>query len=169
MGHLAQQCKSTSGPSYIAVLPLPLLLLHLPSAAGNIACSVTVENTGTVRLRGVQIQGPENNCSVIDVLWPKQNVSTCILQLAVSQTTLDAREADESSSSTELSIAVESVGRSNVTYNSTAAELVIPSPAATFTGLALPIIRNMSVTASIGKTSVNLTGRSALPIGPIVS
>ena len=133
---------------------------NLPlGAAGNITCGLAVENTGTVRLRGMQLQGPENNCSMIDVQWPGQNITGCAIKLHVDQAAFDAREANELVPDTTLNITVQAIGYPNVT-NTTAAQLDIPVPAVEFTGLVLPIFRNMSVTASLGKTMVNLTGVS---------
>jgi len=118
-------------------------------------CAVEVANTGTVRLREVQVQGPENNCSTIDTIWPKQNVSTCFVRLSVNQTDFDTQEASPGAT---LGFTIEAVGRSNITFNTTAAVLTVPSPATQFTALRLPIFRNISVTASLGTTVVNRIG-----------
>lgn len=125
--------------------------LHLP-AAGYIYCSVGVNNTGTVRLKEVQLQGPENNCSVTPVLAPGQNVFTCIVRKSVAQAEFDAREAD-ATSATELSVTVGAVAAPNVSE-----PLVNPQGTTVFSGLQLVVRRNLTARASLGRASVNKTG-----------
>lgn len=121
-------------------------------AAGSINCTVSLQNTGSVRLTHVQVVGPENNCSAIAVLQPGQNVSAgCVVRLSVNQTHFDAREADGSAATT-LGMAVQAVAQSILTGASIA-------PASdTVSGLELPIVRSFSVNASLDKASVNVTG-----------
>jgi hypothetical protein len=101
----------------------------------------------------VELQGPKGNCATIDVLWPQQTVTPCVLQRAVNQVEFDAREALQDST-TELELAVEAVGVSNVTGH----DVTIASPFTTFSGLLLHILRAMTATASLDRPSINKTG-----------
>jgi hypothetical protein len=133
---------------YLPALPI---LLYL-SAAGFIYCTVGVKNTGTVRLKQVQLQGPENNCTVIPVLAPGQSAFTCTVRRTVTQTEFDNREAD-GTSATELSVTVASIATPNVSD-----PLVNPTATTVFSGLQLVVRRDLSAKASLGRTSVNKTG-----------
>lgn len=128
----------------------PFLRGSLFSAAGFIECEVAVANTGSARLKDVQLSGPYGPpCAAIATLPPAANITTCVVKLSVDQADFDAHELNPAS---VLSLSVKATGTSNV---STA--LFIPSPAATFTctGLRLPIDRSMEVTASLSAGVVN--------------
>jgi hypothetical protein len=132
-------------------------VLGFTPAAGNIVCTVSVNNTGTTRVKSIVLQGPENNCSTISVLAPGQASTPCTVHKAVSQAEFDAREAD-GTAATELSVVVDVTGTANVT--DTAGNPVAKAPAGTttFAGLQLVVRRNLTATASLSKLSVNLTG-----------
>lgn len=120
-------------------------------AAGNITCSVTVGNTGTVRLKGVHLTGPVGpGCATVAVLSPGEN-STCDVQKAVIQDDFDYQEAVISPTS-DLSLAVTATGSGNVTSPA----LSVSSPATTFTGLLLPVNRSLVVIATLSKYTVTL-------------
>lgn len=112
---------------------------------------MAVANTGSARLKNVQLSGPYGPpCAAIATLLPAANITTCVVKLSVNQADFDAHELNPAN---VLSLGVTATGTSNV---STA--LVIPSPAATFTGLRLPIDRSMEVTASLRAGVINQTG-----------
>ena len=133
------------------------LCLALSPAAGNIVCTVSVNNTGTVRVKSIVLQGPENNCSTISVLAPGQASTPCIVLKSVSQAEFDAREAD-GGTTTELSVVVDVTGTANVTYPTTPAVGKAPADTTVFTGLQLVVHRNLTATASLSRLSVNVTG-----------
>jgi hypothetical protein len=111
-----------------------------------------VANTGTVRLTNVQVKGPESNCTVQSLLQPGQNVSSgCTVTLGVNQTLFDAREAD-ATSATLLTVAVEAAATQQRT-----GQAITPAVDSR-SGLELPIVRNLSVSASLDKAAVNETG-----------
>jgi hypothetical protein len=143
-----------------AFLPVSLsVCLALPPAAGNIVCIVSVNNTGTVRVKNIVLQGPENNCSTISVLAPGQASTPCTVHKAVSQAEFDARE-EVVDTTTELSVEVGVTGTANVT-DPTAHPVKAPTAATdttTFSGLQLAVRRNLTATASLSGLSVNVTG-----------
>jgi hypothetical protein len=118
-----------------------------------IQCTVGVINTGSVRLTGVQLQGPENNCTTIPVLWPGDNITTCTVHKAVNQAAFDAREADEASAGTLLSVEVGVVATPNVSTMLTVNPLT-----ALFDQLALTISRLLSATSKLNTTTVDTAG-----------
>lgn len=125
-------------------------------AAGNINCLVTVVNTGTVRLKNIELTEATPlapTCSAISVLAPGEN-STCEVQLAVDQTHYDAEEAAGVNGSS-LTLGVTATGASNVS----SAALTFSNPVTQFTGLRLPVNRLMSAVASVNPTGVTLTGK----------
>lgn len=116
---------------------------------------MTVVNTGTVRLKNIQLTEATPltpDCPITPVLAPGEN-STCEVQLAVDQTHFDAQEAATS----PLALSVTATG----TFNVSSAALSVSTPATQFTGLTLPVNRSMSVVASVIPTSVTLTGKSS--------
>jgi hypothetical protein len=124
------------------------------TAAGFIHCAVGINNTGTVRLKNVQLQGPENNCSVIPVLDPGHSVFSCDIRQPVTQAQFDVREAEvPATAATELSVIVGSVATPNVST-----PLVNPDATTVFSGLQLDVRRGFSVTASLARPDVNKTG-----------
>jgi hypothetical protein len=122
-------------------------------AAGNIACTVGVANTGTVRLTNVQLSGPSGSCTQIGVLAPGDNITTCVLNKAVIQAAFDAQEADDAGTSYQLMVTA--AGASNVASKA----LTVPNPATTFTALQLPVQRTMTVSAAVSKTTVTTAGK----------
>jgi hypothetical protein len=122
------------------------------SAAGKILCPVTVTNSGKVRLRDITISGPENSCAAAATMWPTDSTN-CTLEVSVNQTQFDAREAD-STAATLLAINADVAGTSNVS----ALTLTIPTPAASVTTLALPIIWRLTAAGSIDKLTINAHG-----------
>jgi hypothetical protein len=128
-------------------------------AAGNITCTVAVENTGTVRISNVKLASPANNvqCSMTGVLWPGQNY-TCDVTQAVNQLAFDTREANDASTSTELTVAVTATGTPNVT---TAMTFEDTHPTE-FTGLQLPIHRTMTASDALSAASVTSKGGPCL-------
>lgn len=133
---------------------LPLSACYF--AAGNISCEVSVVNTGSVRIEHVTVHGPDSSCAIPGKIQPGQNISAqCVVHKAVTQALFDAREANEGSTSTQLSLAV------NVSAQSSVPDMAVISsvPADTFDGLSLPVHRNMTVTTSVDKTVIDLTGR----------
>lgn len=126
-------------------------------AAGSITCTVSVNNTGTVRVKGVLLMGPENNCSVASVLAPGQASSVCTVHLAVTQADFDAREADPSTA-TELSVEVGATATANVTNPAANSMTDAPADTTVFSGLQLEVRRNLTAAASLSRLTVNLTG-----------
>lgn len=124
------------------------------TAVGFIHCAVGVNNTGTVRLKNVQLQGPENNCSVIPVLDPGHSTFSCDILRSVTQAEFDAREADvPATTATELSVTVGSVATPNVST-----PLGNQNATTEFSGLKLDVRRSFGATASLGRSDVNKTG-----------
>lgn len=138
-----------------------LRVLGSTPAAGNIVCTVSVNNTGTTRVKSIVLQGPENNCSTISVLAPGQASTPCTVHKSVSQAEFDAREAD-GGTTTELSVVVDVTGTANVTHSTTPAVGKAPADTTTFSGLQLVVRRNLTATASLSRLSVNVTGVSLL-------
>jgi hypothetical protein len=128
-------------------------------AAGNITCTVAVENTGTVRISNVKLASPANSvqCSMAGVLWPGQNY-TCDVTQAVNQLLFDDREAD-ASTATELSVTVTATGTPNVTTPQLAFDNTHPT---VFSGLQLPIHRTMTASDTLSTTSVTSKGGPGL-------
>jgi hypothetical protein len=118
---------------------------------------VGVINTGSVRLTDVQLQGPENNCTTIPVLWPGDNITTCTVHKAVNQAAFDAREANETPA-TLLSVEVGVVATPNVTTTLTVNPLT-----AVFDQLALTISRSLSATSTLNTTTVDTAGAGMGP------
>jgi len=151
--HVSAACDVTARVTCFATAAICMIFA---GAAGDIMCPLGVTNTGTVRLRGVSIQGPQNNCTGSGMMYPGQTLN-CTLHRTVNQTDYDAREADMTSN-TELSVAASTFGASNVTW--TTLNTSLPTPL--FSQLSLPIDRNMTATATLSRSVVNATGELGL-------
>jgi hypothetical protein len=119
-------------------------------AAGNIECTMVVENTGTVRINGLNLTGPDNFCTKGSALLPGSNY-TCILRKAVSQAAFDAQEAGTTLS---LSLPVTAAGTTSVGDLT-----VLPAAASVFDNLVLPISKNMTAESRVSKATVSAKGR----------
>lgn len=84
------------------------------------------------------------------VLAPGSNY-TCIVRKAVNQVNFDAQE---DSSVASLSLPVTAAGTTGVAGGLT----YLPSAVSTFTGLMLPVLRNMTASSKLSKAYVNNTG-----------
>jgi hypothetical protein len=125
-------------------------------AAGNIQCTVTVVNNGTVTLNSLQIAAAAagagvvtSACSVPTPMVPAATPYTCSVTLPVDQTHFDAREV---SNTAEHTVAVTVGGTSNV-----AAE-PLTAVTATEAALVLPVTRSFTVGAALSQSSVDVTG-----------
>lgn len=151
--HVNAYCDVTA---LITCCAIAAICIIVAGAAGDIMCPLGVTNIGTVRLRDVSIQGPQNNCTVSGMMYPGETLN-CTLHRTVNQTDYDVREAD-SGNSTELSVAANTFGASNVTW--TTLNTSLPTPL--FSQLSLPIDRNMTATATLSRSFVNVTGEPGL-------
>lgn len=119
-------------------------------AAGYIECSVTVQNTGTTRINTLTLTAPSNVCTMGAVLAPGSNY-TCTVRKAVNQSNFDAQEGSTVAS---LSLPVTAAGTTGVAGGLT----YLPNAVSTFTGLMLPVLRNMTASSKLSKAYVNSTG-----------
>lgn len=134
-------------PSVLLLLSL-CSCLSLLSVAGDAMCGVGITNTGKVRLKSVQLQGPKNNCTMISVLGPTETIAACTLHRTVTQAEFDTQEANAAAT---ITLPFTAIATPNVTTTLTIAE-------AEFIGLQVVINRVLTATAQLNATSVNGAG-----------